>query len=101
MEYKKSSARILRNENVTLEFNDLNPSGIVLTEGGTTDINNFFNKLFDKIVSENTLFEFVLEKSDSKDLFYDISVDIVNQLNSEIKSSESNFERIIELTQTR
>lgn len=98
MEYKNISVTILRNEEVSLEFSDLRLDKIIITKEGTDDISKFFNQIFDFIVNNNELIEFKLDDDDYNDLFHDVATDIVNQLNSEVKLSETNFVRIIELT---
>lgn len=99
METVRMELKIYRSENnelVSFNIPKLNNVGINITNSDTSDIENLFNRIFEEIIGNNKLIEFELN-DDSNDLFYEVAKEIVNQLNIEIKNSEDDFKRIIEL----
>lgn len=82
---------------VELVIEELNNIAIRLTDNNVDDIEKFFNSIFMKVIENEKLVEFNLEDS-INDLFKEVAYDIVMQINSEIKQSESDFEKIIELS---
>lgn len=75
---------------------DLENISINITDNDTQDIENLFNLIFQEVIRSKKLIKFELDDS-NKDLFNEVADDIVNQINSEIKVAESDFEKIIEL----
>lgn len=99
METIRMELKIYRSENnelVRFSIPQLNNVGINITDSETSDIENLFNSIFEEIISNNKLIEFELN-DESNDLFYEVAKEIVNQLNIEIKNSEDDFQRIIDL----
>lgn len=82
---------------VSMIFEGLGNVKLTLSESSTTDVEELFNCIFDKVIQDETLFDFYLEDNQA-DLFKEVSEDILVQLNYEINQSESNFEEIIALT---
>lgn len=75
---------------------DLGNISINITDNDTQDIENLFNLIFQEVIRSKKLIKFELDDS-NKDLFNEVADDIVNQINSEIKVAESDFEKIIGL----
>lgn len=99
MESIKIKLKVSRSENneiVKFLIPDLENIEINITDNNTQDIENLFNIIFQKVINNKKLIEFELEDT-NKDLFNEVAEDIVKQLNNEIKNSESDFEKIIEL----
>lgn len=99
MESIKIKLKVSRSENneiVKFLIPDLENIEINITDNNTQDIENLFNIIFQKVINDKKLIEFELEDT-NKDLFNELAEDIVKQLNNEIKNSESDFEKIIEL----
>ncbi|PQC13584.1 hypothetical protein CUM91_08720, partial [Enterococcus faecalis] len=69
---------------------------IILSETETTDLQAFFNAIFNYILKHEKLFQFQLSDT-TKDLFNEVAENVIMQLNSEISQSEQNFEEFIEL----
>ncbi|EMW5328240.1 hypothetical protein AAFA72_000995 [Enterococcus faecalis] len=69
---------------------------IILSETETTDLQAFFNAIFNYILKHEKLLQFQLSDT-TKDLFNEVAEDVIMQLNSEISQSEQNFEEFIEL----
>jgi len=84
---------------VILKFTDLDDLEVILSDSSVNDIKILFNSVFEYISSNKKLIEFELDDSD-KDLFTQVSQDIIDQLNVEIKESEENFAEIWELLTT-
>jgi hypothetical protein len=81
---------------ISLVFEELDKLEVNLSDSGVDDIKKLFDVVFDYIVNKRKLITFTLDDSDN-DLYTQISQDIIDQLNSEIKESESNFQKIWEL----
>lgn len=97
MEFSNSKITILRKDDeVALVFNDLGNLSVNLSDNEVEDVKELFNKVFEYIVSNEQLIKFVLQDGE-EDLFHEVAEDIVLQLNAEIKQSEDNFEKIVEL----
>ncbi|KXT77505.1 hypothetical protein STRDD11_02565 [Streptococcus sp. DD11] len=91
----------------TLKFNDLGDGfglkleneildcSINLESEETTDLKDFFDKIFDYIIETGQLIEFQLENHTDKALFQFVAEDLIKQVNAEIKDSAMNFEEII------
>lgn len=60
------------------------------------DLKNFFDTIFNHIISKRELIEFELI-DDGTDMFREVDEDVIDQLNSEIKYSENNFKEFLEL----
>lgn len=89
METKK--ATIKREESNTylvLEVGD-NPIQIILTDDNPNNVKSAFNLILKEL--KKGLFEFELE-DDNSDLYNNICVEYINQLNSEIKSIHEELE---------
>ncbi|WP_314922522.1 hypothetical protein [Mogibacterium diversum] len=84
------------NETVKFLIPDLENSSVNLTDSNTQDIENLFNLIFQEVIKRKKLIEFELDDLNN-DLFNEVANDIVMQINSEIKNSESDFTKIIEL----
>lgn len=84
------------NETVKFLIPDLENSSINITDSNTQDIENLFNLIFQEVIKRKKLIEFELDDLNN-DLFNEVANDIVMQINSEIKNSESDFTKIIEL----
>lgn len=80
---------------VSLSFDGVLPE-IILSDEATNDLKFFFNTIFDCIIAKQKIIEFELQDS-KQDLFQEIAEDIIDQLNSEIKQSEDNFEEFLAL----
>lgn len=85
-----------KNPIVKLTFGELDEAEIVLTDSKIDDIKDIFNKLFDYIMTNKCLVELKL-KDDQNDLYHEVAADIIQQLNSEISQSSSNFEKLWQL----
>ena len=81
---------------VTLSFENNAFPEIELSEKSTNDLRTFFNAVFDYIITNEKMIVFQLSDKGT-DLFKEVADDIIDQLNSEIKQSEENFEDFIEL----
>ena len=81
---------------IKLIFEELDEAEIVLTDGKVDDIKDIFNKLFDYIMTSKELVELKLE-DDQSDLYHEVAADIIQQLNSEIRQSSGNFEKLWQL----
>ncbi|NLI64483.1 MAG: hypothetical protein GX367_07115 [Bacteroidales bacterium] len=106
MEIERLVARIKRIKNkdgemesVSLFFPDLEGKSITLSESDSTEIEKLFNQIFDQIIQQKKIIEFYLE-DDESDLFSEVADDIILQINSEIRQSEFDFERLIEIYNT-
>lgn len=99
MDYIEIRVKVERDteEKVNLKFNHQKINDIVLSDKETNDLEAFFDDIFQLIIKENKLINFILENDKKNDLFYDVSNDIIDQLNSEIRQSEDEFSKIIEL----
>lgn len=104
MEYREIELRLERktdkegNEESIVLFSEESQNLMInLSEESIEDIKIFFNAIFDYIVSNEKLVRFKFEDSGSDDLYHRVSNDIVNQINSEISSSEDDLQKIIEL----
>ena len=84
------------NETVKFLIPDLENSSVNITDSNTQDIENLFNLIFQEVIKRKKLIEFELDDLNN-DLFNEVANDIVMQINSEIKNSESDFTKIIEL----
>lgn len=81
---------------IKLTFGELDEAEVVLTDSKVDDIKDIFNKLFDYIMANKELVELKLE-DDQSDLYHEVAADIIQQLNSEIQQSSSNFEKLWQL----
>ncbi len=81
---------------IKLTFEELDEAEIVLTDSKVDDIKDIFNKLFDYIMTNKKLVELKLE-DDQSDLYHEVAADIIQQLNSEIQQSSSNFKKLWQL----
>ena len=98
MEYRDIKVEIERSdEQVALVIQEWGQLKIILTNDSVDDIEIWFNTIFDKIVEERESVKFVLEDNNN-DLYHEVVDDIISQMNSEIKQSENDFDRIIEIT---
>ena|SRR5699024_1477006 len=85
-------------ENRTVNFvvRDLGDTKIELSNSNVDDIKNFYDIIFEFIILEETLINFSID-SDRSNLYFDVARDIIEHLNNEIKQSEDNFVKLIEL----
>ena len=99
MDYKKIILKIDKGESqeddVTLYAESYEEFVLNLSKSDVVDIKTFFNNVFDYIIVHNTLIEFELNDSNDGELLHKVSLEIVEQLNSEIRDSESNFIELI------
>lgn len=72
---------------------------IILSNDSTSDLKDFFNKIFDYIIDNNELLKFQFSDKGNT-LFEKVAEDIINQINSEIKQSEENFVEFIKMKTT-
>lgn len=79
-----------------LVINDLNKAEIVLTDDDTMDVQKFFNIIYTYIIEKEKLIKFSLIDNNKPDLFYEVSVDLIDHINYEIGQSETNFLELIE-----
>ncbi len=102
MEYKEMITTIARKEidteteEVKIVFDDLEKFEINLSEKSVEDLKNFFNIIFDYIVENRILIKFIL-KDDKQDLYNEIVLDVLEQINNEIEASKENFQKIFNL----
>ena len=99
MESIKMKFKVDRSENneiVNFLIPDLENISVNITDNNSQDIENLFNLIFQEIIQRQKLIEFELDDSNN-DLFNEVANDIVVQINSEIKTAESDFKKIIEL----
>ena len=69
---------------------------IILSDDSTSDLKDFFNKIFSYIIENEKLLEFqLLNKGNT--LLEKVADDIIVQINSEIKQSEDNFDDFIKM----
>lgn len=96
MERKTIKVKVEKDEqeNIFWNIKELNDLKIYLSDRETDDVVNFFNKIFEYIVQEEKLLNFEVDY-DKKNAFYEITEEMLNNLNKEINSSEKNFEKII------
>ena len=99
MAYKKIILKIDKGESqeddVILYAESYEEFVLNLSKSDVVDIKTFFNNVFDYIIVHNTLIEFELNDSNDGELLHKVSLEIVEQLNSEIRDSESNFIELI------
>lgn len=88
--------RVTKNDSsvVNLDINELDNLSILLTDSCVNDIELLFNRVFDRIIEKEKLIEFYIEDNNN-DLYKEVTEDIFLQINSEIKQSESDLEKII------
>ena len=102
MEYKEIITTITREEKdsgteeIRIIFNDLEKFEINLSENNVEDLKKFFDIIFDYIVEEKKLIKFTLE-DEKQDLYNEIVLDVLEQINNEISASKENFEKIFNL----
>jgi|GEM_PF-1079542 hypothetical protein len=102
MEYKEIITTITREEKdsgteeIKIIFNDLEKFEINLSENNVEDLKKFFDIIFDYIVEEKKLIKFILE-DEKQDLYNEIVLDVLEQINNEISVSKENFEKIFDL----
>ena len=69
---------------------------IILSDDSTSDLKDFFNKIFSYIIENEKLLEFqLLNKGNT--LLEKVADDIIVQINSEKKQSEDNFDDFIKM----
>lgn len=99
MDYKKIILKIDKGESqeddVILYAESYEEFVLNLSKSDVVDIKTFFNNVFDYIIVHNTLIEFELNDSNDGELLHKVSLEIIEQLNSEIRDSESNFIELI------
>ena len=102
MVYKEIITAITRDEKdsgteeIKIIFNDLEKFEINLSENNVEDLKKFFDIIFDYIVEEKKLIKFILE-DEKQDLYNEIVLDVLEQINNEISVSKENFEKIFDL----
>jgi hypothetical protein len=103
LEKKEMKLKVVRdddNNTAELVITELEDASIKLANESVDDIKILFEKIFVYIVKEKKLINFQLEDQHSKDLFQEVADDIVSQLNSEINQSETDFIKILNLSQS-
>lgn len=83
-------------EKVKFFIPDLDNIVINITDDNAEDIENLFSVIFTMIIEGEQLIQFQVI-DEKNDLFFEVAKDMILQLNSEIRKSEPDFERIIEL----
>ncbi len=83
-------------EKVKFFIPDLDNIVINITDDNAEDIENLFSVIFTMIIESEQLIQFQVI-DEKNDLFFEVAKDMILQLNSEIRKSEPDFERIIEL----
>ncbi|WP_127062178.1 hypothetical protein [Veillonella sp. 3627] len=99
METKLMNLQIERSqdgEKVKFFIPDLDNIVINITDDNAEDIENLFSVIFTMIIESEQLIQFQVI-DEKNDLFFEVAKDMILQLNSEIRKSEPDFERIIEL----
>lgn len=87
------------NTPVTLAFSDFDNLKLFLSDSSVDDIKNLFDTTFEYISTHKQMVEFTLNDAEN-DLFNQISNDILEQLNAEIKEAEDNFSKIWNLVES-
>lgn len=85
-------------ESVIMQFPDLKID-VALSDSSVEDIKSLFDEVFEYVVGKKSIIEFELEDREN-DLFNHVSQDIIDQVNAEIKDSESDFIKIWELVES-
>ncbi|AWN60780.1 hypothetical protein [Streptococcus sobrinus] len=70
---------------------------INLENSESGDLKEFFDKIFEYVLEKEKLIDFELKNMTDKALFQNVAEDLVKQINSEIRDSETNFDEIISL----
>lgn len=83
-------------EKVKFFIPDLDNIVINITDDNAEDIENLFSVIFTMIIESEQLIQFQVI-DEKNDLFFEVAKDMILQLNSEIRKSEPDFKRIIEL----
>lgn len=98
LEEKQIKVTIIREEDDTRVelFLEEIAAKVELTNSTVEDIKSLFDSIYEYIVKNKKMIQFELNDG-SKDLFYEVTSDIISQLNSEIKQSENNFIKIFKL----
>ncbi len=101
MEYNELQVRLVKSEesNLILKSEELDCI-INLEETQADDLKIFFDNIFEYIVKNGKLIKFTLEPSEEKELFQNVSRDLIEQVNAEIRDSEDNFNQILELKES-
>ncbi|HER6476574.1 TPA: hypothetical protein VLQ55_001685 [Streptococcus pyogenes] len=99
MEYNELEVRLEKSveDKLILKFDELEDCVINLEEPQADDLKFFFDSIFEYIAKNEKLIEFKLKSSEEKELFQNVSKDLVEQVNAEIRDSEENFNQILEL----
>ncbi|WIK67064.1 hypothetical protein [Globicatella sanguinis] len=98
MEYDVINCEILTiNEEVFLKSDEKLLFSVNLSSSDTNDIKQFFDNIFDYVVSNEKLIEFNLINMRETDLYTNVAQSLINQINSEIKISARNFEALIRI----
>lgn len=106
MEYKEIITTITREEKdsgteeIRIIFNDLEKFEINLSENNVEDLKKFFDIIFDYIVEEKKLIKFTIE-DEKQDLYNEIVLDVLEQINNEIEASKENFQKIFNLSENK
>ena len=100
MEYNELQVRLVKSEegNLILKSDELDCI-INLEETQADDLKIFFDNIFEYIVENGKLIKFTLEPSEER-LFQNVSRDLIEQVNAEIRDSEDNFNQILELKES-
>ena len=101
MEYNELQVRLVKSEesNLILKSEELDCI-INLEETQADDLKIFFDNIFEYIVKNGKLIKFTLEPSEEKELFQNVSRDLIEQVNAEIRDSEDNFNQSLELKES-
>lgn len=97
MEFENIKLKIHRKDELVQLIDETGKFQIDLSGEDTSDLKNFFDNLFNEIIRSRKLICFELEDKKDGDLIDNVSNDLIEQLNAEIRESEKNFEEIIKL----
>lgn len=84
---------------IVLVFKEFDNLEVALSESTVDDIKKLFDIVFEYISTNKKLVEFDINDSEN-DLFNQVAIDIIDQLNAEIKESEDDFTKIWELVES-
>ncbi len=79
---------------VNFVVEDLDSAIIELSNSSVDEVKDFFDKIYEYIISKEQLIVFNLINTESN-LFIEVATDLVERLNSEIEQSEENFVELI------
>ncbi len=98
LNYKEIEVIIDRDDDdkCALVFPEINNTRINLADSRVDDIEKLFNNLFSWIIDNSMLIK-LFTRDETKDLYNEVTLEMIDQLNAEIKQSENDFYAIIEI----